>query len=161
MKISTRGRYALRILLDISINGDGKPVSFKDVSERQEISLKYMEQIGTILVHGGFLKSVRGAQGGYMLIGQPADHTVGDVLRATEGHIHPVPCLEEGAACPRRNECLTLPLWERLDEAMQQVIDATTLQDLIDGNADRPFVEIDADGPPLGECRWGIRPSED
>lgn len=157
MKISTRGRYALRILLDISINGNGRPVSFREVSLRQDISLKYMEQIGALLVRGGFLKSVRGAQGGYMLVGKPSDHTVGSVLRVTEGHLDPTPCLEGDAVCPRYNDCLTFPLWEKLDEAIRQVVDSTTLQDLIDGRADRQPIAIDADAPSATSGNGALR----
>lgn len=132
MRISTRGRYALRIMLDISMNGsDGRPVSLRDVASRQEISVKYMEQICSSLTRAGLLRSVRGAQGGYLMVGSPSDYTVGRILRVTEGSLNAVPC-DEGEGCPRANSCLTVSLWRRLDEAINGVLDNTTLQDLID-----------------------------
>ncbi len=137
MKVSTKGRYALRIMLDIAMNGNDGPVSFRDVSERQRISVKYMEQIGAILVRAGFLKSVRGAQGGYNLIGEPSEYTVGKVLRTTEGQLCPVPCLMAGGdGCQMCNRCLTMPFWKKLNDAILDIIDNTTLQDLIDMNLD-------------------------
>lgn len=144
MKVSTRGRYALRIMLDISMHSSEGPVSFKDVSQRQDISFKYMEQIGALLTRAGFLKSVRGAQGGYYLVGTPSDYTVGKVLRVTEGQLSPVSCVEEGVDdCPRSADCLTLPLWEKLNGAILDVIDNMTLQDLIDIGKKRRIIHID------------------
>lgn len=142
MKVSTRGRYALRIMLDIAINGGDGPISFKDVSQRQGISIKYMEQIGSILTRAGFLRSVRGPQGGYYLVGKPADYTVGMVLRETEGQLHLTPCMD--GQCGRTDRCLTYPLWVRLNDAIYDVIDNTTLQDLIDeGQGTGKTVTID------------------
>ncbi len=140
--VSTRGRYALRIMLDIALNGGERPVSFKDVSQRQDISVKYMEQIGATLTRGGFLKSVRGPQGGYNLVNPPSEITIGDILRATEGQLIPVPCLADSNGCPRSADCLTLPLWERLNDAISGVIDSMTLQDLIDIGKDRRIITI-------------------
>ncbi len=143
MKISTRGRYALRIMLDIALQEGDAPVSLRDVSERQGISFKYMEQIGSLLIHGGFLSSVRGAQGGYKLIGQPADHTIGAILRVTENQISPVVCVSDDAdPCPHCDSCLTRPLWEKLNDAMLDVLDNTTLQDLIDDGMKNGIIEI-------------------
>ncbi len=134
MKISTRGRYALRIMLDIAIQCDGKPVSFKEVSERQNISFKYMEQIGSSLTRAGFLKSVRGANGGYYLTGEPADFTVGMILRVTEGDLVLVPCIDCGSdRCMHETYCLTRPMWEELNARILELVDNITLQDLIDG----------------------------
>lgn len=144
MKVSTRGRYALRIMLDIVENGDGTtPVSFKDVSKRQGISFRYMEQIGTALTRAGLLSSVRGAKGGYLLARGPGDIAVGEVLRATEGQLAPVPCLTSEEPCPRSGDCVTLILWERLNSAILDVVDGTTLQDLLDESRRRRGVEID------------------
>ncbi len=144
MKISTRGRYALRIMLDIAIQCDGKPVSFKEVSERQHISFKYMEQIGSSLTRAGFLKSVRGAQGGYYLVGEPADYTVGEILRVTEGQLIPVPCLDKDSTeCVNEACCLTRPLWEKLNAAIEDVIDNITLQDLIDNGKEHNLIVVD------------------
>ena len=143
MKISTRGRYALRIMLDIAVNGGEDPVSFRDVSQRQGISVKYMEQIGSILTRGGFLRSVRGAQGGYYLVGKPSDITVGDILRVTEGQFYLTPCTDANSSCDRTSECMTYPLWDELNKAILGVVDNTTLQDLIDENTKRKIITID------------------
>ena len=133
MLISTKGRYAVRILLDIACNDLEKPVALKDVAERQEISLKYSEQIISILVRAGFVKSIRGAQGGYRLTQPPEHYTVGMVLRLTEGNLAPVVCLEgEEHACTRQQECVSLRIWRELDDAIQGVIDKYTLRDLMD-----------------------------
>ena len=146
MKISTRGRYALRIMLDIALNGGDSPVSFKDVSQRQDISFKYMEQIGALLTRSGLLRSVRGAQGGYFLVKPPADTTIGSILRVTEGQLSPVACLEGGEnTCPRSADCMTIPLWEKLNDAILDVIDNMTLQDLIEISRARHIITIDGD----------------
>ncbi len=144
MKISTRGRYALRIMLDIAVNANDSPVSFKDVSARQDISLKYMEQIGALLTRAGLLRSVRGAQGGYYLAKKPSETTIGSILRITEGQLSPVACLETGEnTCPRSADCMTIPLWEKLNDAILGVIDNMTLQDLIDISRERHIISID------------------
>ncbi|SDF15894.1 RrF2 family transcriptional regulator [Marvinbryantia formatexigens] len=131
MKISTKGRYALRIMLDIAVMGGSEPVRVKDIAKRQEISVKYMEQIVTILSKAGYLKSIRGPQGGYRLARQPKDYTVGMILRLTEGSLAPVACLEdEPNLCPRQEQCVTLRLWRELDEAIRGVVDKYTLEDL-------------------------------
>ena len=98
MKISTKGRYALRLMIDLAIHNTGEPISLKDVARRQEISDKYLEQIISILNKAGYVKSIRGAQGGYMLKKDPKDYTVGMILRVTEGSLAPVECVEEGMA---------------------------------------------------------------
>lgn len=135
MKISTKGRYALRIMLDLAMNNQGEYIPIKDISERQEVSVKYIEQIISLLNRAGFVRSVRGNHGGYMLSGQPKDYTVGMILRCAEGSIAPVSCLDDAInQCPRSETCITLPLWTRLNEAINQVVDNTTLQDLIDEN---------------------------
>lgn len=144
MKVSTRGRYAIRIMLDISMNTDGGPVSFKEVSQRQDISIKYMEQIGSMLTRAGFLRSVRGAHGGYCLVNAPCEYTIGEILRVTEGPLSPVSCIKEGeSSCSRIADCMTYPLWEKLDKAINDVVDNITLQDLIDDDARRHLVCID------------------
>lgn len=144
MKVSTRGRYALRIMLDIALNGGDGPVSFKDVSGRQDISFKYMEQIGALLTRAGLLRSVRGAQGGYYLVKDPSDTTIGSILRITEGQLSPVACLEGGEnTCPRSADCMTIPLWEKLNNVILDVLDNTTLQDLIDISRACHLIKID------------------
>ena len=142
MKISTRGRYALRIMLDIAMHGGEGPVSFKDISEREGISVKYMEQIGSILTRSGFLRSVRGAKGGYNLTRKPSEYTVGAILRATEGELYIAPCLEDDA-CDRTSQCMTHELWLRLNHALMNVVDNTTLQDLIDSASQRVITPAD------------------
>ena len=144
MKISTRGRYALRIMLDIATHDGETPVSFKDVSARQGISVKYMEQIGSMLTRAGFLKGVRGAQGGYHLVGMPSDYTVGDILRVTEGPFNIVPCMEGDSNCEMAGNCMTYPFWVKLNEAIINVVDGTTLQDLLDDYTCNGLITIGA-----------------
>lgn len=132
MKISTRGRYALRMMLDLAINNNGEPIRLKDISKRQGISDKYLEQIISILNKAGFVRSIRGPQGGYMLNREPKEYTVGMILRLTEGSLAPVACLDyEPNDCERQNECVTLILWEKLNDAIKGVVDNITLQDLV------------------------------
>lgn len=132
MKISTRGRYALRMMLDLAVNNNGEPIRLKDISKRQGISDKYLEQIISILNKAGFVRSIRGPQGGYMLNREPKEYTVGMILRLTEGSLAPVACLDyEPNDCERRNECVTLILWEKLNDAIKSVVDNITLQNLV------------------------------
>lgn len=133
MKISTKGRYALRLMIDIAMSSSERPVRVKDISERQEISMKYLEQIISILNKAGFVKSIRGPQGGYQLVKEPEDYTVGMILRLTEGSLAPVACLEyEENDCPRQDMCATLELWKRLNQAISGVVDTVTLADLVE-----------------------------
>lgn len=132
MRISTKGRYALRLMLDIALNSSEGPVSIKDIAERQEISDKYLEQIISILNRAGFVRSVRGAQGGYLLKKVPEQYTVGMILRLTEGTLSPVACVEEDALpCERMNDCVTVNVWKKLNTAISDVVDNITLEDLI------------------------------
>lgn len=138
MKISTKGRYALRLMLDLAMNMNGQPVRVKEISVRQDISDKYLEQIISVLTKGGFVISARGPQGGYRLAKEPKDYTVGSILRLIEGKLCPVACLEtEENTCERKSGCITLPLWEKLDEAINNVVDNVTLQDLIDWDKEK------------------------
>ena len=134
MKISTKGRYALRLMLDLAMNSAGQPVSLKDVAKRQEISDKYLEQIISVLNRAGYVRSVRGAQGGYLLRKALEEYTVGMILRLTEGSLAPVPCIEEDneVECDKREECVTVILWKKINDAVNSVVDHTTLQDLVD-----------------------------
>lgn len=132
MKISTKGRYALRMMLDLALCEKDKYIALKDIAQRQEISVKYLEQIISVLAHAGFVKSVRGSGGGYMLTREPKDYTVGMILRLTEGSLAPVPCLEfEHNSCPRAKDCVTLGVWEKLNDAISGVVDSITLADLV------------------------------
>ena len=133
MRISTKGRYAIKLMLDLATNDNGEPIRLKDVARRQEMSEKYLEQIIAVVKKAGYVKSLRGAQGGYMLARDPKTYTVGMILRLTEGSMKPVACLEdEPNQCDRAGECVTLRLWKMLDEAIEGVLDKVTLQDLKD-----------------------------
>ncbi|MCI1269939.1 MAG: Rrf2 family transcriptional regulator [Ruminococcus sp.] len=135
MKISTKGRYALRMLLDLAESSGGDYVSLKDIAERQDISKKYLEQIVPMLSKAGILKTTRGNKGGYMLVKSAAEYTVGDVLRATEGSLSPVSCLDYSPnECPRAAQCRTLFVWEGLYETTVKYLDSITLQDILDRN---------------------------
>ena len=133
MRISTKGRYALRLLLDLAEHqGDGY-VALKDIAEMQMISKKYLEQIVPILNRSDILKTNRGYQGGYRLAKDPSKYTVGNILRLTEGSLSPVPCVEqEPVECERSADCLTLPLWQGLYKVVNDYLDSVTLQDIID-----------------------------
>lgn len=134
MKISTKGRYALRLMLDIAQHEQGgSPVRIKDIAQRQELSGKYLEQIIAALNKAGYVRSIRGPQGGYLLAKRPEDFTVGMILRLTEGSLAPVACVEKGAeACPRMENCVTILLWKKLNDAISDVVDHVTLEDLME-----------------------------
>ncbi len=133
MMISTKGRYALRLMLDLALNNNGEYISLKDIASRQEISVKYLEQIIRLLVPAGYVKSVRGANGGYKLAKSPDKYTVGMILKLTEGSLAPVACLEyEPNECDRADTCSTLYVWKKLYDAINNVVDNITLSDLVD-----------------------------
>lgn len=138
MKISTKGRYALRMLLDLAEHENDEFISLKDVASRQDISKKYLEQIIPILNKSDFLISNRGFQGGYKLAKSPDKYTVGDILRITEGSLSPVACLDhEPVPCDRAGECATLPVWKGLKKVIDDYLDSITLQDILDQQAER------------------------
>ena len=135
MKISTKGRYALRMLLDLAQNQGDSFVALKDVAERQNVSKKYLEQIVPMLNKAGILAASRGFQGGYRLAQAPDRCTVGAVLRVTEGSIAPVACLDrDPALCSRSEDCITLPVWQGLRRVIDEYLDGITLQDILDGS---------------------------
>ena len=137
MRIATKGRYAMQLMLDLARYNTGEPISLKDISKRQEISEKYLEQIISLLNKGGFVRSVRGAQGGYLLNRDPKDYKVGEILRITEGDLAPVACLDQNSMeCEKRTGCATVRLWQMIDDAVSSVVDKVTLQDLLDWSAD-------------------------
>lgn len=137
MKISTKGRYALRLMLDLAKHNNGEMVRIKDIADRENISEKYLEQIVTSLKRAGYVKSLRGAQGGYRLAKEPSEYTAGMILRLTEGDMAPVACLEGGEVdCERAAACTSLRLWLMLDEAIRGVIDHVTLQDMLEWNSE-------------------------
>ena len=132
MKISTRGRYAIRLMLDIAENEDGAYVSLKDIAVRQNLSMKYLEQIVSQLSKNGMLKSERGPQGGYKLAKKPEDYTIGSILRLTEGNLAPVSCLNDREnQCQRCRECATVDFWGGLYKVISEYIDRYTLADLM------------------------------
>ena len=132
MKVSTKGRYALRMLVDLAEHGGGF-VPLKDIAERQNISKKYLEQIIPLFNRSDMLLTNRGAQGGYMLARTPDKYTVGEILRLTEGSLAPVACLEqEPNLCERQESCATLPVWQGLYRVIIDYLDHITLQDILD-----------------------------
>lgn len=133
LKISTKGRYALRLMLDLALNDSEKPIRIKEIARRQGISDKYLEQIISILNKARFVRSVRGPQGGYLLTKRLEEYTVGMILRLTEGSMAPVDCIdEEIGLCNRSDHCATSIVWKKLNEAISDVIDHITLADLVD-----------------------------
>lgn len=133
MKISTKGRYALRLMLDLALNDTEKPIRIREIACRQGISDKYLEQIISVLNKAQFVRSVRGPQGGYLLTRKPEEYTVGMILRLTEGSMAPVECVDEVVnSCDRLEHCATSLVWKKLNKAISDVIDNITLADLID-----------------------------
>lgn len=132
MLISTRGRYALRVMIDLAEHRNGMYITLKEVAGRQEISEKYLESIIKVLVRAGLLDGARGKGGGYRLTREPEDYSIGEILRLMEGELTPVACLgEEAKACARTNICRTLPMWKELYEMINDFFDHKTLADLM------------------------------
>lgn len=138
MKISTKGRYSLRMLLDLAEHQNDGYVALKDIAERQNISKKYLEQIVPVLNRSDILRTNRGFQGGYRLAKTPDKYTVGEILRLTEGSLAPVACLEhDPTECERSSECATLPVWQGLYRVINEYLDGITLQDILDQQRER------------------------
>ncbi len=138
MKISTKGRYALQLMLDLAVYNTGEPVSLKDISKRQGISEKYLEQIISVLNKAGYVRSIRGPQGGYFLSKKPEEYTVGMILRQTEGDLAPVSCVgTENPGCERQEECVTVKIWQQINDAVNGVIDNITLADLVEWQVEK------------------------
>jgi len=137
MKISTKGRYALRLMLDLALHDTGEYIPLKEVAARQEISDKYLEQIITQLSRAGFVKSVRG----YRLAESPAQYTVGRILRLMEGSLAPVECVDGEGDCSRADRCVTIEVWRALKEAIDNVVDSITLADLVEKYSERGAVD--------------------
>ncbi len=132
MTVSTRGRYALRLMIDIAKQGEaGSLVTMRQAAERQELSVKYLEQLGGALVKAGVLKSIRGVSGGYLLARPAEEITAGDILRATEGSCAPVACVDDDTACKRSASCVARTFWHGLDETVEAYVDSVTLADLV------------------------------
>lgn len=132
MRISTKGKYALRLMLDLALNDSENPVRIKDVAKRQEISIKYLEQIISILNKAGYVRSIRGSQGGYFLSRRPEEYTVGMILRLTEGSLAPSDCVDNPSTCNRFENCTTIYIWQKINTAINNVVDNITLADLVD-----------------------------
>ncbi|MFO7154823.1 MAG: Rrf2 family transcriptional regulator [Caldicoprobacter oshimai] len=135
MTISTRGRYGVKAMLDLALNSSQDSVPVKSIAERQNIPGKYLEQVLSALKKAGLVKSVRGPTGGYMLAKPPEHITVGDILRALEGDLAPVKCVEQGQKkekCARERQCITKYVWARIRDEVNQVVDSITLKDLAD-----------------------------
>lgn len=136
MLISTRGRYALRIIIDLAENEKEGLISLKTLADRQHISKKYLEKILPLLVSKNFVEGVQGKAGGYRLTKRPEEYRIGDILRLTEGDLAPVACLEcDAPECDHKEDCRTFPLWSELDKRVTDYLDSVTISDLMKHNA--------------------------
>lgn len=131
MKISMKGQYALQLMLDLAVNYTGEYINIKSIAKRRSLPNKYLEQIVTILSKSGYVKSIRGSKGGYRLAEEPKNYTVGMILRTIEGSLAPVDFLEEENDCTQRGDCITYEVWEELNEAICNVVDNITLEELV------------------------------
>jgi len=143
MRISTKGRYALNIMVDLAkFAGQEKYISISEISNRLGLSNKYLEQIISPLNKSGLVLSTRGNNGGYMLSKNPRDYKIGDILRATEGNLAPITCLSDGSAsyCSRKKQCTTLSFWKGLDKVIEDYVDSKTLEDILNENNNKRYV---------------------
>lgn len=131
MKLSTRGRYATRALLDLALHQTGAPVSLREIAERQEISAKYLDQILSQLRHAGYIRATRGSRGGFRLTADPATLTLLDIVTAVEGRTAIVDCVADPSRCGRASDCVTREVWQEVTRAMEEVLRGITLADLI------------------------------
>ena len=135
MMVSTKGRYALTVMVDLARHGENEYVSLADVAERENLSIKYLESIIAILNKGGMLVSARGKNGGYKLAREPKEYNISEILLLTEGSLAPVNCImQEGVQCEKAATCSTLPLWAGLDKVIDNYLGGITLEDIISGN---------------------------
>lgn len=142
MLISAKGRYALRSMIDLSLNGIEDNVKLRDIAERQDIPLKYLEQIISTLNKAGYVKGERGPNGGYRLAMAPEEYTIGMIIREIEGNTAPVSCLADVNDCERSDSCVSMILWKKLNDAVNSVLDGTTLADMMDWSSKGQFIEI-------------------
>lgn len=143
VNISTRTRYALRMLVDIAAYQEQGKVKIRDISARQDISIKYLEQIVTLLSKADIVRGERGPQGGYLLTRPANTITVAEVVRTMEGGLSPVPCIKEGTVdCPRKDRCTTLDMWIRIEKAVMGIMNETTIQDLLDDANSKGIIRI-------------------
>ncbi len=143
MKVSTRGRYAIRVMIDLSEHNTGEFIPLMDIAKRQEISEKYLESIVVILSKNGFVQSLRGKGGGYRLNRQPSEYTIGSILAVTEGSFAPVACLDDDPnQCPRASFCKTLNMWKEFHKMTEDYFNGITIQDLLDESDGADFYSI-------------------
>ena len=147
MKLSTRGRYGTRVLLDLALRDGKGPVPLKDIAQRQQISLLYLEHLIAPLIAGGIIRSMRGARGGIWLSKLPQEIKLSEVVRLLEGSLAPVDCVNDPNVCPRSDSCVTRDIWNEVKKAMEGVLESKTLQDLVDmqkrrGTADMVISDI-------------------
>ena len=134
MNVTSKGRYALRVMLDLAQHREDGYISLKTIADRQQVSMKYLEIIVSSLKKAALVDSTRGKEGGYMLSKPPAEYRVGDILRCIEDNLAPVSCVKSGSVnCERAGECMTVPMWVELDDIINNYLDAVTLDDLITG----------------------------
>ncbi len=132
MMVSTRGRYALRVMIDLAERSDDEYIPMKEIAERQKISLKYLEKILPVLAKNSLIEGVHGKGGGYRLTRAPQDYPIGEILRLTEGDLAPVSCLEcNASACERSEDCRTRPMWDKLNQLITDYFDGITISDLM------------------------------
>lgn len=131
MIVSSKGRYALKLMIDLASNDKGDFISLKDISKRQEVSIKYLEQIVARLNKAGYLQTARGNNGGYKLTKKPEEYKIGDILRVSEGDLAPITCLSEDGVCNKKTDCVTYSFWEGLDKIINDYVDSKTLADFI------------------------------
>jgi len=132
MKVSTRTRYGIRAVLEVAMSGGGRPLQLKVIARRQDISIKYLEQLMAILKSAGFVRSVRGSKGGYMLAGPPSLMKLSDLFNALEGPVVTTECVESADYCARAADCVVKQVWAQVQEAVHGVLDSITVQDLVD-----------------------------
>ena len=141
MLVSTRGRYAIRVMIDLAEHMNGKHIPMKEIADRQDVSLKYMTKIMQALTKSGMLDGQHGKGGGYKLNRDPEEYRVGDILRLTEGTLAPVACIDEtDCKCDRSFECRTRPMWNELDKLISEYLDGITIADLMEGNTADNYV---------------------
>lgn len=141
MLVSTKGRYALRVMIDLAEHMNGRYIPMKEVAARQELSLKYMTKIMQSLTKGGVIEGMHGKGGGYRLTRLPEEYPVGEILRLAEGTLAPVSCLgKEASACAKTEECRTIAMWEELDRRIAAYLDSVTISDLMGRDAADQYV---------------------
>ncbi|MCG6946292.1 MAG: Rrf2 family transcriptional regulator [Deltaproteobacteria bacterium] len=133
MKISTRGRYGTRMMLDLAAHHDQGPTPLREIAKRQDLSVKYLEQLIIPLKAAGYIRSVRGARGGYTLAKKPDKISIGQIIKVLEGGLSLVDCVEDAKVCEREGDCLTRDIWLRMSERLMEELSSLTLRDVLDG----------------------------